>query len=179
MSSRVVVLNGTSSSGKTALGRALQSRLPDPWLLLGIDTFITALPLRLYGTAEGHDIRDDGSIHTGPTWRYLHGHWREAIAALASSGTDVLLDEVLLEGGADQERWRKALDGIAVTWVAVRCDDEVTAEREQVRGDRRAGQARWQRDRVHAGVAYDIEVDTTAMSPDAAADEVAGQLQTG
>lgn len=175
MPGRVVVLNGTSSAGKSSLGRALQGRLPDPWLLLGLDTFITAMPLRLYGTTEGHDIRDDGSITTGPTWRYLYGHWREAVAALAA-GADVLLDEVLLEGAADQERWSRALEGLEVTYVAVRCDPDVTDERERSRGDRHAGQARWQRERVHAGVAYDIEVDTTQLSPEAAADEVAVQL---
>jgi chloramphenicol 3-O phosphotransferase len=170
------MLNGTSSSGKTALGRALQGRLADPWMLLGIDFFITAMPLRLYGTTEGHDIRDDGSIVTGPTWRYLYGHWREAIATLAV-GTDVIVDEVLLEGAADQERWSRALDGLDVTYVAVRCDPDVTDERERARGDRHPGQAAWQRDRVHVGVLYDIEVDTTSMSPDDAAAEVAAQLK--
>jgi chloramphenicol 3-O phosphotransferase len=172
----VVVLNGTSSSGKTSLGRALQGRLADPWLLLGIDFFITAMPLRLYGTTEGHDIRDDGSIATGPTWRYLYGHWRDAVAALAV-GTDVIVDEVFLDGYADQERWSRALDGLDVTYVAVRCDPDVTDERERQRGDRHAGQAAWQRDRVHVGVLYDIEVDTTSLSPDDAAAEVAAQLK--
>jgi chloramphenicol 3-O phosphotransferase len=172
----VVVLNGTSSSGKSSLGRALQGRLSDPWLLLGIDFFITAMPLRLYGTTEGHDIRDDGSITTGPTWRYLYGHWREAIATLAT-GSDVILDEVFLEGAADQERWSRALEGLDVRYVAVRCDPDVTDERERARGDRHEGQARWQRDRVHAGVVYDIEVDTTSLPPEAAAEAVAVGLQ--
>ena len=43
---RIVLLNGTSSSGKTTLVRALQDRLPDPWLELGIDRFVFALPRR-------------------------------------------------------------------------------------------------------------------------------------
>lgn len=175
MPGRVLVLNGTSSSGKTTLGRALQGRLPDHWLLLGIDRFIATLPLRLYGTPEGHHIRDDGSITTGPTWRYLYSHWREAIATLAA-GTDVILDEVLLDGGVDQERWSYALEGLDVTWIAVRCDPEVSDEREQARGDRHPGQARWQRDRVHAGVRYDLEIDTTSTPPEEAADVVAAFL---
>lgn len=176
MPGRVIVLNGTSSSGKSSLGRALQARLPDHWMLLGIDSFITSLPLRLYGTAEGHDIREDGSITTGPTWRYLHSHWREAVATLAA-GADVILDEVFLEGGVDQERWSRALEGLDVTYVAVRCDPEVADERERSRGDRGEGQARWQRGRVHAGVTYDLEIDTTTLSSAAAADELAVALQ--
>jgi chloramphenicol 3-O phosphotransferase len=176
MPGRVVVLNGTSSAGKTTLGRALQGRLADPWLLLGIDFFITAMPLRLYGTTEGHDIRDDGSIVTGPTWRYLYSHWREAMATLAV-GTDVIIDDVFLDGGADQERWSRALEGLDVTYVAVHCDPDVADVREQERGDRHPGQARWQLGRVHRGVIYDIEVDTTSSSPDEVAADVAAQLK--
>ena len=37
---RVIILNGGSSAGKTTLGRALQSAIPGPWLLLGIDLLI-------------------------------------------------------------------------------------------------------------------------------------------
>ena len=33
---RVIVLNGTSSSGKSTLSRALQARLDGPWLGVGI-----------------------------------------------------------------------------------------------------------------------------------------------
>ena len=41
---RIILLNGTSSSGKTTLVRALQAILPDPWLEIGIDRFVFALP---------------------------------------------------------------------------------------------------------------------------------------
>ena len=50
MPTQVIVLNGTSSSGKTTLARALQAVLPDPWLTFGIDTLLGALP------ATGTDI---------------------------------------------------------------------------------------------------------------------------
>jgi chloramphenicol 3-O phosphotransferase len=41
----------------------------------------------------------------------------------------------------------------------------VLEARERARGDRLIGLARWQLDRVHVGVAYDLEIDTTAASP--------------
>ena len=41
---RIIVLNGTSSAGKSSLSRALQGRLDGPWLGVGIDTVVFALP---------------------------------------------------------------------------------------------------------------------------------------
>ena len=37
--------------------------------------------------------------------------------------------------------------------------------RERDRGDRMIGLARWQFDRVHRGVRYDLELDTSAATP--------------
>jgi chloramphenicol 3-O phosphotransferase len=128
---RVIVLNGTSSAGKTSLARALQDRLDEWWLLFGIDTLITAMPWRMFGTADGHTIRPDGSIVTGPGWRRAHDRWRASIGTLVRSGANVLLDEVFLEGAKDQARWRDTLGGVGVTWVGVRCDVEVAAAREE------------------------------------------------
>lgn len=42
----IVLLNGTSSAGKTGLAKALQRRLPAPALSVGIDTVVLALPGR-------------------------------------------------------------------------------------------------------------------------------------
>ena len=37
--------------------------------------------------------------------------------------------------------------------------------REQARGDRALGLARWQHERVHLGLDYDLEIDTATASP--------------
>jgi chloramphenicol 3-O-phosphotransferase len=46
---RIILVNGTSSSGKTTLVRGLQRALPDLWLEMGIDRFAYALPGRVAG----------------------------------------------------------------------------------------------------------------------------------
>lgn len=173
---RVIVLNGTSSVGKTTLGRALQAQLDGVWLLFGIDTLIESLPWRLYGTADGHTIKADGTIDTGPAFADAQHRWRRAIASLVRDGADVILDEVLLRGAAEQAAWRDALRGLDVTWVAVRCDVEVAAAREAARGNRSVGMARAQATAVHEGVEYDVEVDTTSSSPDDVAAQIVSQL---
>jgi chloramphenicol 3-O phosphotransferase len=176
---RVIVLNGASSSGKTSLARALQDRMPDTWLLLGIDTFITALPWRLYGTAEGHTINPDGTIDVGQEWHVARDRWRRAVGALVRDGADVILDEVFTEGADDQARWRDALDGLDVTWVAVRCAPDVAEARELARGDRSIGLARQQSATVHVGIDYDLEVDTTVLPPDVTAAQIHDRFVSG
>jgi chloramphenicol 3-O phosphotransferase len=44
MATQVIVLNGGSSSGKTGIARCLQAILPQPWLRLGVDDLVDALP---------------------------------------------------------------------------------------------------------------------------------------
>ena len=46
MNGTIIILNGTSSAGKTSLVLALQKILPEPFLDSGIDKFIWMLPER-------------------------------------------------------------------------------------------------------------------------------------
>ncbi len=177
-SGRAIVLNGTSSSGKTSLALAVQDRLEGWWLRLGVDTLITAMPARMYGTADGHTIGTDGSIDIGPGWRLQHDRWRSSIGHLLGAGADVVVDEVFLDGAADQRRWRETFAGYRVTWVGVHCDVEVASAREAGRGDRTPGLARAQAAVVHDGVEYDVVVDTTSRSPEESADLVVAHLGT-
>lgn len=77
----------------------------------------------------------------------------------------IVVDEVFLGGAESQQRWQKALDGIGVLWVGVRCESAVAAAREIARGDRVPGMAAAQAELVHRGVTYDLEVDTTRSEP--------------
>jgi chloramphenicol 3-O phosphotransferase len=85
----------------------------------------------------------------------------DGIAAIARAGGRVIVDEIFLGGATSQQRWQKALAGLDVLWVAVRCDSAVAAGRELARGDRVHGMAVSQAEVVHQGVVYDLEVDTT------------------
>jgi chloramphenicol 3-O phosphotransferase len=166
MIARVIVLNGGSSSGKSSLALCLQSLLPDPWLTLGVDTLIEAMPLALWQSSTGLSVASDGQITSGAAFRALEAAWISGVAAMARAGAGVILDEVFLSGGVAQERWKAALRGLPVLWVGVKCDPHVAAEREAARADRDPGMAMSQAHLVHQGVAYDIEVDTTHTPPE-------------
>jgi chloramphenicol 3-O phosphotransferase len=162
---RVIVLNGGSSSGKTGIVRCLQAVLPEPWLAIGVDTFVEALPASMRQSAEGIEFSPDGGVSVGPQFTALDAAWLRGVAAMARAGARVIVDDVFLGGAGSQERLRAALDGIDVLWVGVRCDAEVAAGREIARGDRVSGMARAQAEVVHRGVTYDLEVDTTHAEP--------------
>ncbi|WP_069812209.1 chloramphenicol phosphotransferase CPT [Streptomyces sp. TP-A0874] len=161
MTTEVIVLNGGSSSGKSGISRCLQAVLPDPWLALGTDTFVDALPAAMRLSDAGIEFASGGAVNVGPEFRRLEGAWIEGVAAIARAGARVIVDEVFLGGADSQQRWREALHGRGVLWVGVRCDSGVAAGREVARGDRIAGMAASQAALVHRGVVYDLEVDTT------------------
>lgn len=177
MAGRVIVLNGASSSGKTSIARALQELLaPQPWLTLGIDTLIGALPLWLGGAGGGLDLRPDGSIRVGPAFGPLEDAWHRGLAAIVGAGANVIVDDVFLGGAESQGRLRAALSGVDVLWVGVHCSAVEAARREAARGDRVPGQAAHQTGIVHVGVTYDLELDTTDLDPATAAQRIATAL---
>jgi chloramphenicol 3-O phosphotransferase len=158
---QVIVLNGGSSSGKSGIARCLQAVLPDPWLTLGTDTFVAAMPASMRVSESGIAFGADGEVVVGPEFRTLEAAWIDGIAAMARSGARIIVDEVFLGGAESQRRWKDALTDLDVLWVGVRCDSAVAAGREIARGDRVPGMAALQADLAHRGVVYDLEVDTT------------------
>ncbi|MCX4786946.1 MULTISPECIES: chloramphenicol phosphotransferase CPT [unclassified Streptomyces] len=161
MKTQMIVLNGGSSSGKSGIARCLQAVLPDSWLTFGVDTLVDAMPAAMRASDAGIEFAPDGEVIVGPEFRTLETAWIEGVATMARMGAGVIVDEVFLGGAASQQRWQKALGGLRVLWVGVRCESAVAMAREIARGDRVPGMAAAQADVVHRGVTYDLEVDTT------------------
>jgi chloramphenicol 3-O phosphotransferase len=160
VTTQVIVLNGGSSSGKTGIARCLQAILPQPWIRLGVDDLLDALPPSLTDSGSGIEFGSQGEITVGEGFRAMEVAWMTGVAAMARAGAHVIIDDVFLGGAASQERVRAHLEGLEVLWVGVRCDPEIATGREIARGDRVVGMAASQAEMVHQGVVYDIEVDT-------------------
>lgn len=176
MTTRLIILNGASSSGKSGIVRCLQAVLPDPWLTFGCDSFVDAMPARMQSSEDGISFSPDGGVSLGADFRALAEAWMEGVAAMARAGARIVVDDVFLGGAESQLRWRKYLDGLDVLWVGVRCESEVAAGREIARGDRIPGMAASQADVVHKGVDYDLEVDTTHTESLACARAIAAHV---
>jgi chloramphenicol 3-O phosphotransferase len=174
---QVIVLNGGSSSGKSGIARCLQAVLPDPWLALGTDILIEAMPVSMQTSSAGLEFAPDGEVIVGPEFRTLEAAWIAGVAAMAHAGARIIVDEAFLGGAASQQRWKNALSTLRVLWVGVRCDGTVAAGREIARGDRVIGMAAAQAELVHQGVLYDLQVDTTHTEALACAQVIAACLQ--
>jgi chloramphenicol 3-O phosphotransferase len=158
---QVIMLNGGSSSGKTTIATCLQDVLPSSWLRLGVDTLIDALPKALLTSATGIAFSVDGSVCPGPEFRRLESAWMQGIAAMVHAGARIIIEDAFISGIDAYNRWQAALADVTVLWVGVRCDATVASDREQQRENRVTGMAQLQAQMVHAGIEYDMEVDTT------------------
>jgi chloramphenicol 3-O phosphotransferase len=176
MPTQVIVLNGGSSSGKTGISRCLQAILPQPWMRIGVDDFVDALPPALVDAGSGITFGPQGEVTVGAGFRELEAAWMAGVAAMARAGARTILDDVFLGGATSQERVRAQLAGLEVLWGGVRCDPEIAAGRELARGDRVVGMAAAQAELVHAGVVYDIEVDTGRAESLACARAIAARV---
>ncbi|SEG41616.1 chloramphenicol 3-O phosphotransferase [Nonomuraea solani] len=176
VTTQMIIINGGSSSGKSGIVRCLQAVLPDPWLALGVDSFVEALPARLQASDDGLQIGADGSVNVGADFTALDAAWMRGIVAMARAGAKVIVDDVFLGGPASQRRWQQVLGDLDVLWVGVKCDSEVAAGREVARGDRVQGMAALQAEIVHKGVTYDLEVDTTRTESLACARTIAAHV---
>ena len=178
----IIVLNGTSSAGKTTLAKALQDVLATPYLLIGIDTVVFALPRRYVGelwTRELCRYEYDGDriarIVPLPRYHALVRGLHASVASLAGAGLDVIMDHCLVER-AWADDLLAAFAGLDVLRVGVACPLAVVEERERSRGDRTLGWASAHFDVIHRYLPYDLIVDTSRDDPSGCAEAVAAEL---
>jgi chloramphenicol 3-O phosphotransferase len=167
----VIILNGVGSVGKSATARALQAITAAPFLHVAMDAFLDMLPAAMFGHPDGlifEKIKDQGPpsiiIRTGPVLERAMQGMRRAIAAMAAAGNNLIVDEVMI--GLDKaQEYRDLLSDFDVRFVGLFAPLDVLEARERERGDREIGLARWQFDRVHQGVTYDLMIDTATTTP--------------
>jgi chloramphenicol 3-O phosphotransferase len=168
---RIVLLNGVGSAGKSSIAKALQAITAEPFLHVQMDAFLDMLPESYQNHPDAftyESIYKDGKplvvIGTGPVSDRLMRGMRHAVAALAAQGNDLIVDDVLTSGTVRE--YAAVLAPYQVFLVGVFAPLEVLEARERQRGDRMIGLARWQYERVHKNITYDLEIDTSAATPE-------------
>jgi chloramphenicol 3-O phosphotransferase len=168
MPPRIIILNGVGSVGKSSTARALQTLTAEPLLHVAMDAFIDMLPEAMIGHPDGLVFETDASqsqpsvmVRSGPVLERAMRGMRHAVAA---QGNNLVVDEVMI-GGDKLRDYRSLLSRFDMRLVGLLAPLEVLEARERSRGDRLLGLARWQYERVHQGMVYDLELDTSAATP--------------
>jgi chloramphenicol 3-O phosphotransferase len=175
---RVILLNGVGSAGKSTLARAIQDAAGIPLLHVEMDAFLDMLPARYADHPEAFSYRRIDAatvkIEAGPLGLRLMRGMRDAVAALAAAGNDLIVDDVLeADGIAD---YREVLAGFEVSIIGVTAPVDEIERRERSRGDRSIGLTAGQLRYMHLGIEYDLVVDTAAAAPDVLARRLCGTL---
>ncbi|MFF0343548.1 chloramphenicol phosphotransferase CPT family protein [Kribbella sp. NPDC004875] len=164
---RVILLNGTSSSGKSSIAKELLDTLDGAWFHLAIDQFH-----RIRGRREWTEEE------FLPVFQRTVLGFHRAVAGMASAGNDVVVDHIM------GERWRLAdcltvFDGLPVYFVGINCSLPELERRERERGNRTIGRAALQFPLVHQHGVYDVEVDSERQTPAECAATIRDRLSAG
>lgn len=192
----VILVNGTSSAGKTTLCRALQTAVSHPYLCVGFDDFVFFEAPRYFRggdtpaqTEADDSIREGARLLTtsapgepksvtavfGPVFRRLIDAIAPVVRTLVDRGNPVIFDHVLHDRDMF-ESCQQAFRGLDVLTVGVVCPIEILEARERTRGDRVIGRARGLIDVVHSFSSYDIVVDTGRTQVDTCVSQILARL---
>ena len=177
MAGQIIVLNGTSSSGKTSIVHALQDVLAEPYLDVGLDKFIWMLPKRYLVPPLWQEVLGLAT-EAGPVGQRLISGIHQAVATLSKAGNHVIVDHVLLERPWVTE-CAHLFSELPALFVGVHCPLHISEQREIARKDRTLGQARAQFPLVHAHTIYDLELNTAAYDAVACARRIKQHLEAG
>ncbi len=178
----VILLNGTSSAGKTTLARTIQEVSPTPVQHIALDQFRDGMPGRYRGMNSHDDepgsrglnvvpVNGVTQLRFGDVGRLTLRGMRRAAAAFAATGIDVVIDDLLLEMDFLRD-YLEVFAGFDVTFTGVYCDLETLRAREQARPGRFPGTAEAHLEQVHEGCEYDLTVHTAELSPRECAERV-------
>jgi len=192
---QIVILNGAPRAGKSSIVRVIQDTFDGVWINLGLGVFITATPRRYRpgiglrpgpGPAKGGDRPE-----LEPLVPVLYGALYESIAAHSRLGVNVVTDTT--HHGAIHPHLlgdcARRLAGLPVLFVGVRCSiQEIMRRRnESPPGTYAVGTPDdpfpapvllWQEE-VHKPGIYDLEVDTSLLSPQECAQRIQERLASG
>jgi chloramphenicol 3-O phosphotransferase len=175
----IVVLNGAPRSGKSSIVEAIQSTFDGTWVNLGVDVSRRTTPP---GAQPGIGLRPNEPDHPAARVRLaLYSALWESVAAHDELGLHVAVDVGMYEAGVAADAARR-LSARPVLFVGVRCPVEVAVERRRAAPDAyaptREAAELWERE-VHRHWTYDLEVDTSRLSPSECAAVIADRLADG
>ena len=197
---QIVILNGVQRSGKTSIAQVIQETFAGIWMNVGVDIHIKCTPPAF---RPGVGLRPQkpewatavpGRVPLEVLEEYvpvLYAALYESVAAHARLGLNVVMDVGHHDAYSQPLRilpeCARRLAGLPVLFVGVRCPvDVLWARREAAWGQSRdevddsvRGSVGLGVEAVHAHGDYDLEVDTSVLSPEECAAHIRRRLEEG
>jgi chloramphenicol 3-O phosphotransferase len=188
MAGQIVILNGAPRSGKSSIAAVIQNTFAGVWMNLGVDRFKSMTPERYQ---PGIGLRPGGERpDLEPLIVTLYCAMYQAIAHHSRLGLNVVVDvghhDAYSVPRGILPTCARQLRGLPVLFVGVYCPLEVVMERRRATwqtgndDDSSIPQAvrLWQQ-AVHTPGIYDVEVDTSVLSPEEGASLIQQRLTGG
>ncbi|WP_111561901.1 chloramphenicol phosphotransferase CPT family protein [Rhizobium sp.] len=191
---QIVILNGAPRSGKSSIAKAIQDEFDGPWMNIGVDAYNAMTPERylpgigLRPGGERPDLEDAVPFFYAALYETIAIHVGLGLNVVADLGHHDFYSQPL---GILADCARR-LEGFPVLFVGVHCPIDTIMRRREIRMPGREGlydQAsaedpipdsvqRWQ-DHVHQPGIYDLEVDTSLLTPLECAEIIRQTLDIG
>ncbi|WP_018758327.1 phosphotransferase-like protein [Paenibacillus terrigena] len=164
---KIVFLNGVTSSGKTSIVDAIQSKSEAFYYVVANDLFEQMIGDKY--------LKED-------YWKYLSDAimmmYRTA-KLFSDCGKNILIDGILVEKPElkpHYEQVKEIFKGSPLHIVEVYCPLEICRQRNIQRGDRSVDQSDWQHDIMAEHITYLCTVDTSVNTPDECAEWILERL---
>lgn len=194
---QIVILNGAPRAGKSSIVGIIQDTFDGVWMNLGVDVFARGITPKRYqpgiGLRPGPGPGFGGDVpKLEPLVPRFYAAVYESIAAHSRLGLNVVA-EFGHHGAIHPEvlpNCARRLAGLPVLFIGVRCPiEEIIKRRNQSGRERRyvvgtddkpvpPPVVLWQEE-VHKPGIYDLEVDTSLLSPHGCAEEIRQRLAEG
>jgi chloramphenicol 3-O-phosphotransferase len=203
MKGQIVLINGTSGSGKTTSCATFARRAAEPYLMFGMDLLVgTLVPARytMFGS-----MKQEGYQPTayGPVCMKALSAMHAMVAAASHSGQNMVVDHLMfLDPPVLQDAiWR--MTDVPVLFVNLKPTREVLEQRVKHRvitvipepiqeamaaagpdilkalGDELSAATPWFYEHAYANDIYDLELDSSAMTPDEVCGHIEARLRAG
>jgi chloramphenicol 3-O phosphotransferase len=188
---QIVILNGAPRSGKSSIAAVMQDTFAGVWMNLGVDRFKPMTPERYQ---PGIGLRPGGERpDLEPLIVLLYRAMYQAIAGHSRLGLNVVVDVGHHDAHSVPRgilpQCARQLRGLPVLFVGVHCPLEVIMERRRATWhsgehdgydeDAIPPAVRLWQQAVHVPGIYDMEVDTSVLSPEECAARIQQRLRDG
>lgn len=146
-SGKVIILNGTSSSGKSTLAKLIQSMSAIDYLHMSLDAFWNMTPSHIPANSINFPKIKLAMV--------------KSVKGLIDTGHYVVVDSIF-SGEKTQQEFLSELSSFDLCFIKVECPLVELIRREKERGNRKIGLAESQLLTTHDKVNYDFVIDTSA-----------------